>query len=516
MAKVSAIPENLFAYAEACTRGAEQFQQWVSAYLTSALRDGERSGVVPPSSLDSSGAKWIAAAFYTDRDVGTVGRAFQEAGGPAAGGPAAGGPAKPVSASEQAVNAAFQRLQTQYAQQSRSAEAGAALARRMEQAGGLGPILAELGRHADDPHFAAGFYNQLDGERIRRLMSDPTGIKALVSAFASGAVSGETADKVTRQLGWDQPGILPELPLPWKPPFPWESHHDGVPPDDQIAFLKALLANRTAASQFAYHLDDPELLRIKGTYGARVSGLGMLLDQIHATHPSWPGGAKAPTDADLSWELRGANALPYPSVAPQGVGLDGKPYSRDELAVLSWIELHKDTILQEARRWNIDPRAIVGAIAWEALKNKDRWWQDVRDGLPARPPLDYHLSAGPGKVHIDTEIVKQIEAEGYLPRQGEDGRRTILRTSDGSIRYIAAILGAYSKVTEQNPDNEPIRNNVPVLVNLYQGSDLNRWRNWLNTHPGAPYDPGNPMGKWALSPEGRRLLNDSLRLWDQE
>lgn len=508
---VSAIPEKLFAYSAACTRGAEQFQQWVSAYLSSALRDAEKSGVAPPSSLDSSVAKWIAAAFYTDRDVSTVGRAFQEAGGPTA-----GTPAKLVSASDQDVNAAFQRLQTRYAQQSRSTEAGAALARRMEQADGLGPILAELGKHANDPYFNAGFYNQLSSEQIRRLMSDPTGIKALVSAFASGAVSKETADKVARQLGWDQPGMIPELPLPWKPPFPWEKHDDDVPPNDQTAFLKALLANRAAAAQFAYNLDDSELLRIKETYGARASGLGLLLDKVYAAHPSWPRGAEAPTSADLSWELRGADTLPYPSVAPQGVDRNGKPYSRDELAVLSWIELHKDTILQEARRWNVDPRAIVGAIAWEALKNKDRWWQDVRDGLPARPPLDYHLSAGPGKVHIESEIVKQIEGEGYLPHQGEDGRREILRTSDGSIRYIAAILGAYSKVTEENPDREPIRNNVPVLLNLYQGSNLDRWRAWLNAHPGEPYQPGNRMWKWSVSPEGQRFLNDSLRLWDQE
>ncbi|MGO4430363.1 hypothetical protein AB4Z54_69290, partial [Streptomyces sp. MCAF7] len=109
-----------------------------------------------------------------------------------------------------------------------------------------------------------------------------------------------------------------------------------------------------------------------------------------------------------------------------------------------------------------------------------------------------------------------IEAEGYLPRQGEDGRREILRTSDGSIRYVAAILGAYSKVTEENPDREPIRNNVPVLLNLYQGSNLDRWRTWLNEHPGEPYQPGNRMWKWSVSPEGQRFLNDSLRLWDQE
>ncbi|MEK8174259.1 hypothetical protein NKH77_50510 [Streptomyces sp. M19] len=53
----------------------------MSTHLTSALRDFESSGVVPPSSLDSSMAKWIAAAFYTDRDVSTVGRAFQQANG---------------------------------------------------------------------------------------------------------------------------------------------------------------------------------------------------------------------------------------------------------------------------------------------------------------------------------------------------------------------------------------------------------------------------------------------------
>lgn len=512
MAEVSAIPEHLFAYSAACTRGAEQFQQWVSAYLTSALRDGERIGLVPSSSLDQSAAKWIAEAFYTDRSVSTVGRAFQEAGG-------AGGLAgRRVSASEQAVEAAFRRLQREYAQQAASTQAGGELAQRMKQGDSLTSVLTQLTEHAGDPYFNAAFYNALDDEGIRRLMSRSAGITALVSAFSSGAVTKETADRVTSQLGWNTASVFPDLGLPWRLPFPWRDHPDGVPPKDQTAFLEALLANPEAAAQFASGLDGTELARIKGSSGARTSGLGVLLDRVHAQHPSWPGGAQTPVDADLSWELRMADGLPYPSVAPLGVDRDGKPYSADELAVLSWVELHKDVILREARRWNVDPKAIVGAIAWEAMQNKDRWWQSVRDKLPARPPLDYHLSAGPGKVHIHTEVVTQIEDEGYLPRQGEESRRKILRTDEGSIEYIAAILGAYSKVTEENPSNEPIRNNVPVLVNLYQGSDLGRWRAWLTTHPGAPYITGNqmnPMGKWAASPEGQRFLDDSLRLWDQ-
>ncbi|MEK8174258.1 hypothetical protein NKH77_50505 [Streptomyces sp. M19] len=205
-------------------------------------------------------------------------------------------------------------MQARYARQSRSTEAGAALARRMGREPGSGnfaSILAELGKHANDPYFNAGFYNHLSGEQIRRLMSDPTGMKALVSAFASGAVTKETADRVTLRLGWNLPGMIPDLTLPW------EKDADGVPPDDQLAFLKALLANRTAAANFAYGLDDTEVLRIKGTDGARTSSLGVLLDQVNATHPSWPRGAEAPTGADLSWELRGADNLPYPSVAPR-------------------------------------------------------------------------------------------------------------------------------------------------------------------------------------------------------
>jgi hypothetical protein len=121
---------------------------------------------------------------------------------------------------------------------------------------------------------------------------------------------------------------------------------------------------------------------------------------------------------------------------------------------------------------------------------------------------------GPGKVHIDSEVAADVEGE-LLPRQGNLGRQDVLTTSDGSIRYIAAILAKYAAVTEDFQNRPSIRQNVPVLVNLYQGSDFDRWRSWLSNPRNRQYEAPNEMGLWAQSPEGRRLLDDSLRLWGQ-
>ncbi len=211
-----------------------------------------------------------------------------------------------------------------------------------------------------------------------------------------------------------------------------------------------------------------------------------------------------PAAENLSWELQDSMFLPPPYVPP-GVSLWG--YSPEEKAVLSWMQAHRDTILQEARARNIAPQAIVAAIAWEALKNP-------QFHLPFIPPMPgdiLHQSTGPGKVHIDSAIVNQIEHRGYLPVQDVTDRASMLSTPEGAIKYIAAIMGAYAdvedRVTNHNPA-EDIRDNVPVLTNLYQGSDLDRWESYLRRGGRPTY--GNPMANWAADPFYQQFLNAAL------
>jgi hypothetical protein len=217
-----------------------------------------------------------------------------------------------------------------------------------------------------------------------------------------------------------------------------------------------------------------------------------------AATPSPQPGMPPPTNpATLSYELWDANFLPRPvRLRP-----DGKPFSREENAVLAWIDAHRQTIIQEAAKWRVSPQAIAGAIAWEAMENV----QPFRHPIPAGSGLGRvhqrlaRWATGPGKVHTDFPLVKQVEERGYLPRRSLAEREALLSSDEGSIKYIAAIMGAFSDVAEKD-GHYNIRNDVPALTQLYQGSDLNKWQTRLGELRAQNYpklDPQNPMPEWA-------------------
>jgi hypothetical protein len=249
-----------------------------------------------------------------------------------------------------------------------------------------------------------------------------------------------------------------------------------------------------------------ELERDGGVGFCVPSGTFWQLSEPRTPHPQ-PGQAPPSDPLDLSYELWDANFLPPPYAPP---GWDFSIFSAREKAVLSWIQAHQEIILREARARNISPKAIVAAIAWEALVNVKAW-----NPLPPVPGLAPHLSNGPGKVHIDTTVVNQIEARRYLPIQGVWERRSILNTPEGAIKYIAAIMGAYADVADRVTNHDPhkdIRNNVPVLVNLYQGSDLDRWDRYLRNGGLPTY--GNTMATWAADPHNQKLLDAAVTALD--
>lgn len=219
-----------------------------------------------------------------------------------------------------------------------------------------------------------------------------------------------------------------------------------------------------------------------------------------------------PAPMNLSHELWGAYDYTMPYVDP-----DGTKYSRRADAVLSWIEAHRDLIDQEAARQGISPKAIAAVIAWEALNN-------VQPPFPVTPGTKVHgyrISqrwTGPGKVHfIDSRLVEQVEARGYLPRVSEAQRGAILSTDEGSIRYIAAIMRGIADATDRVPEYRryDARDNVALLTHVYQGggpaSNLETWEAHLRGNHGKDLRFDNDMAKWAAQhPE---FLNDAVRPW---
>ncbi|MGI5346854.1 hypothetical protein ACQEU8_01515 [Streptomyces sp. CA-250714] len=252
--------------------------------------------------------------------------------------------------------------------------------------------------------------------------------------------------------------------------------------------------------------------------GAKLCTPGSIYWELpEAATPTPQPGQPPPTDpVELSIELWDANLLPRAGRQRP----DGTPFSPQEDAVLSWMAAHRETILAEARKWNVSPQAIAAAIAWEAMKNVK--------GIPARSlagsgigRIVKQASFGPGKVHVDFPLVNQVEERGYLPRRSVTERESLLSSDEGSIRYIAAIMGAYSKVTEdKGRGHYNIRYDVPMLTQLYQGSDLEQWEKALEKrqrdNDWGKLRPENPMPKWAM--HNREFLNAAvpLRPWETD
>ncbi|WP_052770178.1 hypothetical protein [Streptomyces sp. CNQ-509] len=518
MGTVSAIPDNLYLYAGTCTKGAEQLQTWVRTVLAPALRAYQNGGGTC-FVIDGQVAQQVAAAYYTDRDVKVVGLAFSQAGGYSV-----SGPGFPIRVDDKTVSAAFQKLQLNTVQQTQI-DAGAALAKKMmgTKVTELSGLLEELRRHGKDPYFNAGFFNGLDGQQLEKAVTE---ISALVSAYSSGLLEGRVHQRVINQLA--RPVVEFRIPVSLNIYYTSAAQ--------KMQFLDALAATPTAARHFVQSSNNHLLLRL---FDSSVNNepwwRGKLAGVFSAGTPTWPKGAQPPDGStNLSYELQFAGHLPYPSVDPHG-----KKYNREQLAVLSWVELNSDIIIREARRYGIDPRAIVAAVAWEAMENPLRGWYSRnktvnRVGAPwGQWPLPAGTTVagrkvapvwvGPGKVHFkESPLIDEVEGLGGVlsPRSLQE-RKAILATNEGSIMYIAAMQGAFAALTEKYPayrNSDPHRN-VPLLAHVFQGggkaADLATWKARLeDPDESTCFTPSNDMAIWAADPINRKFLDDSLRPTD--
>ncbi|MEO3845598.1 hypothetical protein [Streptomyces sp. CNZ287] len=504
MGTVSAIPDNLYLYAGTCTKGAEQLQTWVRTVLAPALRAYQNGGGTC-FVIDGQVAQQVAAAYYTDRDVKVVGLAFSQAGGYSV-----SGPGFPIRVDDKTVSAAFQKLQLNTVQQTQI-DAGAALAKKMmgTKVTELSGLLEELRRHGKDPYFNAGFFNGLDGQRLEKAMTE---IPALVSAYSSGLLEGRVHQRVFNQL--TRPVVKSRIPVSL------DVYYTSAA--QKMKFLDALAANPTAARHFVRPLNNNHLLlRIfDSNVNTEPWWRSKLAEVFSAVIPTWPQGAQPPDgSANLSYELQLAGHLPYPSVDPYG-----KKYNREQLAVLSWAELNRDIILREARKYGIDPRAIVAAIAWEAMHNKrpyNPFPPPTPDLTGLKLPVKGRTSVGPGKVHMNAQVVEDVESLGLMPRLSMKEREELLSTTEGSIRYIAAIQGAFANTTARFPKHNaagPPHGNLKLLLHTYQGGNyadgIDEWNKRLADPKKDPVTFDTEMSNWVKRSEVQIFLYDALHARD--
>lgn len=159
--------------------------------------------------------------------------------------------------------------------------------------------------------------------------------------------------------------------------------------------------------------------------------------------------------------------------------------------VKNWIKDRIQLIQSAESKWNVDKRAIAGAIAWEALENV----------LPSS-----FRSVGPGKVHFKSSpipykegdpVAKQVEDKGYLPKQTLDDRKTLLGTDSGSIDYIGAIMKAFVDLAGGAGYN--IKCDPPILCTFYNGFDLPKAEALFKTKKAPSPLKASPdmMGHWV-------------------
>jgi hypothetical protein len=137
--------------------------------------------------------------------------------------------------------------------------------------------------------------------------------------------------------------------------------------------------------------------------------------------------------------------------------------SPEQRQVMGWLYKYRDAILLQELLTGVDRRAIAGAIAWEALEN-------VQSSLsPSR------AAGGPGKVHAWTTYSgnddrpaapEEVEVRGLMPGQTLDQRVALLKTPEGAIAYIAAIMQAMAE--DARASGFDIWRNPEVLTWGYQ------------------------------------------------
>ena len=148
--------------------------------------------------------------------------------------------------------------------------------------------------------------------------------------------------------------------------------------------------------------------------------------------------------------------------------------------MLSWLQAHRRQITDAAREFAVDRRAIAGAIAWEALENART--------VSLR-------SVGPGKVHVDADVVIQVEQAGYLPVRTSQERRALLRRPEPAIRYIAAMMSAKAAIAATF--GFQMRNRPDLLTNEYVARSLTEWTEHLIGKTDADLVAGEDMALWT-------------------
>lgn len=202
------------------------------------------------------------------------------------------------------------------------------------------------------------------------------------------------------------------------------------------------------------------------------------------------------------------NIISFRNLDPQNISLElkgtfsGAPdaptrYER----VRRWLIIHANAINRTAAKYNIDRRAIAGAIAWEALQNVTNNFAStgVRGPGKVKP---FALPNDPESQSAAAFVEGNARYQPLLPEQSIPTRILILRTPLGSISYIAAIMNAYATEAELAgyTGENGIRNRPDILATYYngvRGFELENAQAAFAQRPRDEFKAGETMGQWV-------------------
>jgi len=244
---------------------------------------------------------------------------------------------------------------------------------------------------------------------------------------------------------------------------------------------------------------------------AKATNLIAIIDPIHVLPASEETNTVVPLSTSglpLDYLLLGDTWLSEPvSYELDSIAPALKVAITREQRVFLWIAQYANTIKATANVYDVDPRAIAGAIAWEALQNVQGSIGKLKNGY------------GPGKIHPsgDTLAVEGTNIYGhYLTIQ--PNLLGYLQDPTHAITYIAAIMNAYAVNAKAvgidlravtNPTSKNPSSNAGILASYYNGvKDANGIQvnlanahsyfiNRIKTITNSPLTHNTWMGQWV-------------------
>ena len=338
--------------------------------------------------------------------------------------------------------------------------------------------IASLGTQPANASYIIAVADSASADPAYKVVATPTPHISIIS-FAKNAASTPLTSNGDYDLTYQVSGnnlpnnLKPTLAVYWATDMTAASIIPNIP-------LVATSPLSLVVGTYMFHVHIAQLINPP----ANATNLVAVLDNNHvlpASEETNTVAAIGSLNSPLSFELQSQ----YQTFPPfyVSVRVPAPDASTREQRVFLWLRNYEGEIKATASHYHIDPVAIAGAIAWEALQNVH---SSVKAYGPGKPHA-YEISYGPS-------MAEEAESLGYLPKVSLLERISLLSTPEGSIKYIGAIMGAFADIEQKVRGSAAmIRYRPDFLTSLFNGISLPKRYIPGATYYSAPTDPKSPI-----------------------